>query len=328
MARIVFMGSPEFALPTLRRLLDSEHQVVAVYTQPDRPAGRGRGLRPPPAKELALERGMPVFQPPRVSAPEAVAELAALRPDLIVIAAYGQILKQPVLDMPRRGVLNVHASLLPRHRGASPVAAAILAGDEETGVSIMRVELALDAGPVLAARRLPIDPWDSTGSLAARLAEEGADLLMEVLPTWLEGTLQAVPQDEAQATYAPAIRKEEGRIGWRVHAEELWRRVRAYNPWPGAFTHLDGQPLRILEAWPFPSEAFARGESASGGDVAPGTVVAAPAAAAALPRRAAFAVQTGHGLLGVITVQKAGRRALPADQFLRGERGLLGKRLG
>ena len=324
-ARIVFMGSPEFALPTLQRLLDSEREVVAVYAQPDRPAGRGRGLRPPPTKELALSRGVPVLQPPRVSTPESVAEMASLRPDLIVIAAFGQILRQPVLDVPRRGALNVHASLLPRHRGASPVAAAILAGDEETGVSIMQVELALDAGPVLAARRLSIDPWDTTGSLTSRLAEEGADLLLEVLPGWLEGTLAAVPQDETQATYAPIVRKEDGRIDWSLPADELWRRVRAYNPWPGAFTLLDGQPFRILAAWPVPVEA----------GVPPGTVVAAPPEAA-LPHRpdqtggrtAAFAVQTGRALLGVVEVQKAGRRALPAEEFLRGERGLLGKRLG
>ena len=318
MARIVFMGSPEFALPTLRRLLDSEHQVVAAYTQPDRPAGRGRGLKPPPAKELALARGVAVRQPPRVSAPDAVAELASFQPDLIVIAAFGQILKQPVLDVPQRGALNVHASLLPRHRGASPVAAAILAGDAETGISIMQVELALDAGPVLAARRMPIDPWDTTGSLTDRLAEVGADLLMEVLAGWLEGTLTAVPQDESQATYAPVIRKGDGQIDWRLPAEEVWRRVRAYSPWPGAFTLLDGEPLRVLEAWPLPAES----------DAPAGTVVAAPAAAAALERRPVFAVQTGRGLLGILTVQKAGRRALPAEEFLRGQRGLIGKCLG
>ncbi len=317
--RLVFMGSPAFALPTLRRLVDSEHEVVAVYTQPDRQAGRGRALAPPPAKEWALAHGLSVLQPPRVSAPEPVEGLAALKPDLIVIAAFGQILKQPVLDIPPRGILNVHASLLPRHRGAAPIAAAILAGDAETGVTIMQVELALDAGPVLAARPTPISDDDTTGTLTEKLAEQGASLLMEVLPGWLSGKLQARPQDEALATYAPPVRKEDALVDWNLPAVEIWRRVRAYNPWPVAFTTLRGQPLRLLEAWPLAAES---GE-------APGTVVRCPAPTAESGGTdAAFAVQTGEGLLGIVRVQRAGRRAMTAAEFLRGERELIGKRLG
>jgi len=338
-ARIVFMGSPDFALPALRRLLKSEparparlsgrqaggHEVVAVFTQPDRPAGRGRALQAPPAKRLALAHGVPVFQPARVSAPDSVDELAGLEPDLIVAAAYGQILKQPVLDIPRRGVLNVHPSLLPRHRGAAPVAAAILAGDEETGVSIMKTELALDAGPILAQRRVPISPNDTAGTLTDRLAEEGADLLMQVLPAWLDGSLHPTPQDASKATYAPMLRKEEGAVDWGLPAEDIWRRVRAFTPWPGAFTYLDGQPLRLLDTWP-----LATVEEGPW----PGTVVPCPPGAdvpdqAGLPAgQAGFAVVTGRGLLAILSLQLAGRRALPATDFLRGQRGLMGKRLG
>jgi methionyl-tRNA formyltransferase len=326
-ARIVFMGSPDFALPALRRLLESGHQVVAVYTQPDRPAGRGRGLQAPPAKTLALDHGVPVFQPAKVSTPETVEELERLAPDLIVIAAYGQILKQSVLDVPRRGVLNVHASLLPRHRGAAPVAAAILAGDEEAGVSIMQTELALDAGPVLAQRQVPIAPKATAGTLTDRLAEEGADLLMEVLPAWLDGSLVPAPQDSSKATYAPMLRKEDGRIDWALPAEDVWRRVRAFTPWPGAFTYLDGRPLRLLETWP-----LAGPMGVADGDRLPaGTVVQwpsgenTPSEAAGQP---GFAVVTGGGLLGIVRVQLAGRRALTAAEFLRGQRDLVGKRLG
>jgi methionyl-tRNA formyltransferase len=317
-ARIVFMGSPDFALPVLRRLLESEHEVVAVYTQPARPAGRGRALQAPPAKTLALGHGVPVFQPARVSAPDSAGELAGLAPDLIVIAAYGQILKQPVLDIPRRGILNVHPSLLPLHRGAAPVAAAILAGDEESGVTIMRTELALDAGPILAQRRVPISPHDTTGTLTERLAEEGADLLLEVLPAWLDGRLVPTPQDESKATYAPTLRKEDGRVDWGLPAEDIWRRVCAFTPWPGAFTYLDGQPLRLLDTWPLAVE---------GGGQPVGTAVPCPPGAA-ISDQPGFAVVTGQGLLAIMRLQLAGRRALPATDFLRGQRGLMGKRLG
>ena len=324
-ARIVFMGSPDFALPVLRRLLEREYEVVAVYTQPDRPAGRGRALQAPPAKMLALAHSVPVFQPATVSAPDSVEELARLTPDLIVMAAYGQILKQPVLDVPRRGVLNVHASLLPRHRGAAPVAAAILAGDEEAGVTIMRTELALDAGPILAQRRVPISPQDTTGTLSERLAEEGADLLIEVLPAWLDGSLAPTPQDASRATYAPALRKENGRVDWSLPAEDIWRRVRAFTPWPGAFTYLEGQPLRLLETWPLAAEDAGQ---PSGLPVRQaGTVVPCPPGAP-LPDQAGLAVVTGRGLLAIMRLQLAGRRALPATDFLRGQRDLMGKRLG
>jgi methionyl-tRNA formyltransferase len=314
--RIVFMGSPEFALPTLRRLIESEHDIVAVICQPDRPAGRGRALRPPPVKELVEAKGLPVLQPERVNAPDALAALRALAPDAIAIAAFGQILKQPLLDIPRRGALNVHASLLPRHRGASPVAAAILAGDEETGVTIMEVVLALDAGPVVAQRALGIEPEDTTGTLTAKLAQLGADLLIETLPGWERGEITSRPQDGAQATYAPPVKPADAVIDWSLPAVEVWRRVRAYNPWPVAKTTVAGEPLRILEAWPLDDEI----------DASAGTAVRLPEGAP--PAGAGFAVRCGRGLLVVVRAQRAGRRAVSGEELLRGWRDLLGKRLG
>ena len=320
--RVVFMGSPEFALPTLRRLLESEHQVVAVYTQPDRPAGRGRALTPPPAKALALEHGVPVLQPESLRGPEEAARLRDLAPDLVVVAAYGLILPRSILEVPRHGCLNVHASLLPRHRGASPVAAAILAGDRETGVTIMRMDPGMDTGPVLAQRAVLIDPWDSAGTLSHRLASLGADLLLETIPAWVEGRARPQPQDGALATYCPKIRKEDGRIDWSATAETVWRLVRAYNPWPGAFTYHHGEQLRILAAWPLDAEA----------EEPPGTVVPVPDEEARIPgaphEPPVFGVATGQGVLAVFQVQRAGRRVLSAAEFLRGQRDLLGARLG
>jgi methionyl-tRNA formyltransferase len=312
--RIVFMGSPDFALPTLRRLIESEHEVAGVIAQPDRPAGRGRALRPPPVKELATECGLPVLQPERVNTPEALAAIRDLAPEAIVIAAYGQILKQELLDIPTRGCLNVHASLLPRHRGASPVAAAILAGDGETGVSIIEVVLALDAGPVLLQRALPIGQDDTTGALSGKLAELGAALLVEALPGWERGELVAQAQDESRATYAPQIKRSDGAIDWTLPAADVSRQVRAYHPWPLATTTVQGEPLRILEAWPLDDEA----------DVAPGTVIEVGDEARA---GAGFAVRCGEGALAVVRAQRAGKRAMAGDELLRGWRGLLGQRL-
>ena len=314
--RVVFMGSPAFALPALQRLIDSEHEVAGVVTQPDRPAGRRRALRPPPAKEVALARGLPVLQPERVNTPEALDAIRALAPDVIVVAAYGQILKQPLLDIPERGALNVHASLLPKYRGAAPVAAAIIAGEEQTGVTIMEVILALDAGPMVAQRALPIGPRDTTGTLTEKLAALGGGLLIEVLPAWAAGDLVATPQDDSLATYAPQVRREDALIDWSLPAVDVWRRVRAYNPWPVATTSVDGAPLRILEAWPLESEA---------GDP-PGSVVPLPGGAA-VPG-AAFAVSCGRGLLAVVRAQRPGKRVVSGEELLRGYRGLIGKRLG
>jgi methionyl-tRNA formyltransferase len=322
MARVVFMGSPDFALPSLSRLIADGYTIVGVYTQPDREAGRGRVLTPPPVKEAALAHGLPVFQPASLRREGAVDDLRALHPDVIVVAAYGQILRRPVLEIPPHGVLNVHASLLPRWRGAAPIQAAILAGDRETGVSIMRIDEGLDTGPVLARRATPISDFDNAGTLTDRLAELGADLLGETLPRWLRGEITAAPQDDALATYAPRVDKDAGRIDWTLPAADLWRHVRAYTPWPSAFTTLRDGVLRILEAWPLAGDT----------DEPPGTVVPVPPGAGEeVPPerpRAAFAVQTGAGLLVPLKLQRAGKRPLFAEEFLRGERDLIGRQLG
>jgi methionyl-tRNA formyltransferase len=316
--RIVFFGSPEFALPALTGLLDAGSTVVAVVTQPDRPAGRGHALLPPPVQQIALDRGLPVLQPQNVSEPESVEALRTLQPDVFVIAAYGQILRQRVLDLPTRGTLNVHASLLPRHRGASPVAAAILAGDEVTGVTIMEMVRKLDAGPMVSRVEVPVGPFDTTATLEARLAEAGARLLVDALPAWYEHHIEPQPQDESLVTYAPQIRREDARIDWSLPATDLWRRVRAYTPWPIAFTTFAGQELRILEAWPLPGET----------GKPPGTVLPGDALPPANLGQAAFCVQAGTGRLAILRLQRQGRAAMTGSEFLRGQRDLISSILG
>jgi methionyl-tRNA formyltransferase len=317
--RIVFFGSPEFALPSLEALLASRHELVAVVSQPDRPAGRGHAATAPPVKLLAQSHGLPVLQPENVSAPESVEALRALGPDVFIIAAYGQILRQRLLEVPKRGILNVHASLLPRHRGASPVAAAILTGDELTGVTLMEMVLALDAGPMVARAEVEILPHDTTGTLEPRLATVGAELLSESLDAWAEGRLTATPQDESLVTYAPQLTRADALIDWSLPAVELWRRVRAFNPWPVAHTHWRGEELRVHEAWPLTHES---------GEL-PGTILPA----ASLPPEAddlevTFSVATGVGSLAIRRLQRPGKRALSGAEFLRGQRDLIGQRLG
>ena len=301
--RVIFMGTPEFAVPTLAMLTD-RYEVVGVYTRPDKPAGRGQELVRSPVKEFALARGLPLYQPTTLRKPEAAAVLRALQPDVIVVAAFGLILPPEVLAVPPYGCLNVHASLLPRWRGAAPVAAAILAGDAETGCTIMRMDAGIDTGPILAQAALPIAPDDTTGSLTARLAHLGAELLAVTLPRWVAGEISPRPQDDARATYAPVIRKEEGRLHWARPADHLARQVRAYQPWPGAYTTWNGLWLKVL--WAHAEE----GESPG-----PGRVVS---------RGEGAAVGTGAGLLVLDKVQLAGRRPMPIADFLRGARGFVG----
>jgi methionyl-tRNA formyltransferase len=318
---IVFLGTPAFAVPSLRRLAAEGFEIAAVYTQPDRPSGRGRHPAPPPVKTAALELGLNVRQPESLRDPAVLAEMAALSPEAGVGVAYGQILRQEVLDIPSRGVLNIHPSLLPRHRGASPIPAAILAGDSETGVTIILMDAGMDSGPVLAQRRIPIQDSDTTGTLMAGLAEVAAGLLAETLPRWLRGDIQPQPQDDSQVTKAPLLKKEHGVIDWSLPAAEIWRRVRAYNPWPGAYTTVEGALLHVWEAWPL-----------ADGDRPPGTVTElTPEQRAGLPGGTgteAFGVTTGDGILAVLVAQREGRRALPAGEFLRGMRGFVGHRLG
>ncbi len=245
--RIVFMGSPDFALPSLRALA-SQYEVVGVVTQPDRASGRGRTVKMPPVKTLALELGLPVIQPERLREPVALEQLRAWVPDLIVVAAFGQILKPDVLNLPRFGCINVHASLLPRWRGAAPINAAILAGDEETGVTIMIMDAGLDTGPTLTRRAIRLMRDDTAGSVTGTLSTLGADLLLATLPDFLAGNLTPTPQPAEGVTYAPMLKKEDGRLDFTRPAEELARRVRALQPWPGAWLEYNGEPLKVLKA--------------------------------------------------------------------------------
>ena len=241
------MGSPDFALPTLQSLAKN-YQVVGVVTQPDRASGRGRELKAPPVKLLAQELNIPVIQPQKLREPEAMQQLTEWNPDLIVVAAFGQILRKDVLDLPKYGCINVHASLLPRWRGAAPINAAVLAGDEETGVTIMKMDVGLDTGPMLAMKRIRIKPDDTAGSLFEALSTLGADLLIETLPAYMEGKLTPQLQPEEGATYAPMLKKEDGLLDFTQPAVDLERRVRAMNPWPGAWFEWNGAPLKVHKA--------------------------------------------------------------------------------
>jgi methionyl-tRNA formyltransferase len=319
---LVFIGTPAFAVPSLHALVRDSHSIAAVITQPDRPAGRHKTPRPPPVKAAAVELGLPVLQPTSLRDGDTLARLRELSPEVIVVVAYGQILRQAVLDIPARGVVNVHPSLLPRWRGASPIPAAIIAGDERTGVTIMLMDAGMDSGPILTQTEAPIDDSDTTASLSDTLSQAGAQLLAETLPRWLAGEIEPQPQDESQATVCLLLRKEDGAIDWTLPASDIWRRVRAYNPWPGAFTSLGGDAVRIWQATPLGATS-----SASTGTVLALDESWANDVPADIRNQAAFAVQTGSGLLVPLEVQRAGRRILPAAEFVRGIHGLIGQRL-
>ncbi|MCZ7550698.1 MAG: methionyl-tRNA formyltransferase [Anaerolineales bacterium] len=299
--RVVFMGSPDFALPGLRALA-SRYQIVGVVTQPDRASGRGRALKPPPVKTLALELGLPLVQPEKLRQPEAVQQLRAWNPDLIVVAAFGQILKPEVLDLPRFGCLNVHASLLPRWRGAAPINAAILAGDEETGVTIMKMDAGLDTGGILAQRAFRLSPDVTAGAAFDALSALGADLLLESLPDYLAGKLTPVPQPEDGVTYAPMLKKEDGRLDFARPADELERRVRAMNPWPGAWFEWDANLLKVAR------------EKTLGGEKG-------RASGIRLVVEGRPAVTCADGALVLEEVQPAGKRPMSGRAFLAGARG-------
>jgi methionyl-tRNA formyltransferase len=308
--RVVFMSSSPFGVPALQALLaDSRFQVVGVVTAPDKPAGRGRTVVPSEVKRAAEVAGVPLLQPDRLRSPEAIEQVRALQPDLIVVAAYGQWIPNEVIEMPPMGSINIHPSLLPRHRGAAPAMSAILAGDRVTGVTIILVAEKVDAGDILAQASLPVEPGDTTASLMERLAPLGARLLMETLPLYLEGRIVPQPQDERDATWFGRITKEAGRIDWTEPAWLIERRIRAYIPWPKAFTAFQGTPLRVLAG---------RVIEWTGGE-SPGTVVSTPEGPA---------VVTGAGALVLLRVQPAGRKEMSGAEFARGQRTLIGSRLG
>ena len=299
--RIVFMGSPDFALPTLRAL-DASFNVVGVVTQPDRPAGRGREMRPPDVKVLADELGLPVIQPATLKSPDAFAQLAAWQPDVIVVAAFGQLLRENVLTLPPFGCVNVHASLLPRWRGASPVQAAVL-NDDVTGVTIMQMAKGLDTGPILSQRAVTIRQDQTAGALFDELAEMGADLLVETLPGYLAGEILPRPQDDALATYAAKIEKADGELDLNQPADYLARKVRAYSPWPGTFQFFGGTYLKVHKAY-----------AAAGKDVKPGIRYV-------VEDKPAWG--TGEGLLVLAEVQLAGKSRVSGEAFLRGAKNWL-----
>ncbi len=308
--RLVFMGTPEFSVPALRRLVSSGYEAVSVYTQPDKPAGRGQRLIPSPVKSAALSLGLTVVTPATLKGEEAANSLAGLEPDIVVVSAYAKLLPESILSIPQYGCLNVHPSLLPRHRGASPIPAAILAGDKVTGVTIMLMDRGLDTGPVLCHTEVPIADSDTTGSLTAKLSLVAASLLVEVIPRWVGGDIKSEPQNDARATYSSPIDKDSGKIDWKKPAGLLWLEIRAYNPWPGSFTTWQGKKIKILESVPLTSD---RPEPA-------GKIVTS----ASFPTEVAFGITTGEGVLGIRQLQLEGKKAMTSLEFLRGQRDFIG----
>ncbi len=308
--RIVFLGSGAFAIPSFEALLDAGHEIPALVTQPDREKGRGRQLTPPSLKPVALARGVSVLQPRRVREPAARDELRALLPELQVVVAYGQILPRSVIDIPPLGTVNVHASLLPRLRGAAPIQWAIARGDVETGVTTMLIDEGLDTGPTLLARRLSIGVEETAGELEQRLAQMGAKVLLETVQGLASGALRPVPQNNALATLAPLLNREDGRIDWRLPAPELANRIRGFQPWPGAYTIVDGRVVKVLKARP---------DEPGPGD--PGVVIG-------LDRHGIRVAGGGGTRLRLLEVQPESRRPMSAGAFAAGARLVAGVRLG
>lgn len=303
--RILFLGTPLFAAIPLRALANAGHQIVGVVTQPDRAVGRSRAPQAPPVKMAALELGLPVLQPATLKDEQVVETLRALRPEVGVVAAYGEILRNNVLAIPPLGYLNLHPSLLPRYRGPTPVAASILAGDKIGGVSIIRLLRAMDAGPIVAQATITMPPDARAGPLTDELFRIGAQLLVGALPLYAAGELEPQPQDESQATYCKLLTKADGLVDWSLPGIVIERTIRAYDPWPGTFTVWSGKQLRILAA---------RVEGTWRGDQVPGTVLDGPL----------LRVATGSGALEILELQPAGGRAMPAGDWLRGQRGIVG----
>jgi methionyl-tRNA formyltransferase len=318
MLRIIYMGTPQFAVPPLESLaanrapgkvLPDGYELVTVITRIDKPVGRGQQVVYSPVKQAALELGIPVWQPGSLKRPATIEALAAYHADLFIVAAFGQILPQAVLDLPRYGTLNIHASLLPRYRGVSPISEAILQGEHETGVTIMLLDAGIDTGPMLLKRQVPIAPDDTTGSLTEKLAQAGAEALLEALSLWISGKLVPQPQDERQASYTRMVRKEDGLIDWSRPAEVLARQVRAYQPWPGSYTHWRGKLLKIVAAHPYVLEDGAL----AGHEMPAGTVVTRRKDGHQM-----LLVATGEGMLAIERLQLEGKKAVSADEFLRG----------
>jgi methionyl-tRNA formyltransferase len=324
MLRIIYMGTPQFAVPALEALITSSkpglvfpdgYEIVTVITRPDKPVGRGKEIVFSPVKRFAHTQDIPVWQPGSLKRPETIEALKAYQADVYIVAAFGQILPQAVLDLPDYGTLNIHASLLPKYRGVSPISEAILQGDSETGVTIMLIDAGVDTGPILLQRTLPISGDDTTGSLTSKLAILGASALLEALPLWVQGKIIPQPQDEQFATHTRMLRKEDGKISWNDPADVLARTIRAFTPWPSAYTNWGAKLLKILSAQAVPSHPVAKAK--------PGTV--------SLRREnglQTLTVATGDGLLIVDKLQIEGKKVMNADEFLRGYSHIVGEVLG
>jgi methionyl-tRNA formyltransferase len=310
--RIVFMGTPEFAVPSLEALAEAGHEIVLVVTQPDRPKGRKKTLTPPPVKEAALLRGIPIEQPERLRSSDTVSHIADLKPDLIVTAAYGQILPKAVLEAPRLGCINVHGSLLPRYRGGAPIQRAVMNGESITGVTIMYMAEGLDTGDMISKVEVPITDEDTSGTLFEKLSVAGSELLMQTLPAIESGAVQAIPQNAADATYAPNLSREDERIDWSLPARSVFNQVRGLSPMAGAFTLLSGEPFKVWGCKPV--------EDGGKAGTLPGTVIKTDATG--------ILVQTGEGALLLTAIQPAGKKAMPAAEWLKGARLPAGTMLG
>jgi len=306
--KLVFMGTPQFAVQPLRALVDAGHEVIGVVTRTDKPAGRGRLVAPPAVKLAATQMGLHVYQPRRVREPAFIEVLRGLHPHAVVVAAYGQILPKEILELPRlrRGCINIHASLLPQYRGAAPINWAIIRGETRSGITIMQMDEGMDTGGILMQENIPIDPWDTAGTLTDKLSALGARLITAALPLIEAGTLTPVAQDSSKATMAPLLKKEDGLLDWKLPAEEIHNRVRGLNPWPGAYGFLDGKMLKILETEVVPGE----GE--------PGVIYQ--------DSKGVFDIGAGNGLVRIIRIQPEAKKPMTAGEFLRGHRGVEGKK--
>ncbi len=304
--KLVYMGTPQFAVPPLLALAGAGHEIAGVVTRIDKPSGRGRGVAAPPVKLAARQLGFTAYQPKRVREPAFLDTLRAIGPDLIVVAAYGQILPKDILTLPKYGCVNIHASLLPAYRGAAPINWAIVRGDPETGITVMQMDEGMDTGAILIQESIPIEPRDTAGTLTEKLSQLGSKLITRALPLIEAGTLKPALQNNANATLAPLLKKEAGLIDWTLPAADIHNRVRGFSPWPGAYTFLDGDLVKLIETEALPGE----GEPA-------------------LMRRGAdntLEVGTGNGVLRILRIQPAGKKPMLAADFLRGHRGVEGKK--
>lgn len=309
MARVAFMGTPEFAVPSLDALCDAGFDVVGVFTQPDRPAGRGKKLTACPVKQRAQERGLDVYQFEKIRVPEGVEQLKALQPDVVVTAAFGQILTAELLSIPVHGTVNVHASLLPKHRGSAPINWCVMQGETETGVTLMLTDIGIDTGDILVARSTPIGELETAGALTERLAKLGAELLRDALPEYLAGRITPVKQDAERASYEPMLKKQMGDIDWNLSAAEIAARVRGLNPWPCAYTSMPEGRLKIYLAKPVPCAS----------DAAPGTVIVSSA-------KTGLVVQCGEGTLEILEMQAPNAKRMAAKAYLTGKKIEVGTR--